>query len=154
MQFFSPPNKSPIIPGVPWIFLAGSIEMGKAKDWQTEVIEKLEPYEGIILNPRRADWDATWEQSISNPNFKEQVQWEWWYLQMANYKFFHFEPDTLSPITFGEFTRHYDSENVIVSCPKGWWRRGNVEILSDLAGIPVHDSLEEATDALIKKLSS
>lgn len=53
----------------PWVFLAGSIEMGEAEDWQAQVVKELSDY--TILNPRRGDWDSSWEQSINNPHFKE-----------------------------------------------------------------------------------
>ena len=59
------------------IFLAGSIEMGKSENWQTKVetyFEDLSAY--TILNPRRDDWDSTWEQDFENPNFYQQVNWE------------------------------------------------------------------------------
>ena len=38
---------------VPKIFLAGSIEMGLAHDWQEEVVAQLHDYEVVVINPRR-----------------------------------------------------------------------------------------------------
>lgn len=35
------------------IFLAGSIEMGMAENWQSTLEKELEDYKVIILNPRR-----------------------------------------------------------------------------------------------------
>ena len=58
------------------IFLAGSIEMGKAIDWQQEIVDLLKDEDVIILNPRRDNWDSSWIQSIDNPQFREQVEWE------------------------------------------------------------------------------
>ena len=64
------------------IFLAGSIEMGNAEDWQSEVTNYLKLYEESLLqeltifNPRRIDWDSSWAQEISNPQFYQQVNWE------------------------------------------------------------------------------
>ncbi len=55
------------------IFLAGSIEMGKAIDWQSEVVNALADTDLTLLNPRRADWDSSWVQSIDNAQFREQV---------------------------------------------------------------------------------
>lgn len=50
------------------VFLAGSIEMGKAIDWQKEIGDEFENSDDVcILNPRRDDWDSSWEQSIDNP---------------------------------------------------------------------------------------
>jgi hypothetical protein len=52
------------------LFLAGSIDMGRAVDWQNEVINGLNGLTIDIYNPRRFDWDSTWVQSIDNPLFK------------------------------------------------------------------------------------
>lgn len=117
--------------------------MGKAVDWQSEAARQLEDYHGTLLNPRRADWDTTWEQTVDNPNFKEQVNWELDGLEKADFILFHFEPETLSPITFGEFAAYYKQDNIYVSCPKGWWRRGNIEVMCDREHIYLHDSLDE-----------
>jgi hypothetical protein len=51
----------------PGIVLARSIEMGGASEWQREVICALEDLPLVFLNPLRGDWDASWAQSISNP---------------------------------------------------------------------------------------
>jgi hypothetical protein len=50
--------------------------MGAAHDWQTELANVLAQRRVTILNPRRTDWDATWRQSIDEPRFREQVEWE------------------------------------------------------------------------------
>ena len=56
------------------IFLAGSIEMGIAESWQEKVVQELKNEPVIILNPRRDDWDSSWEQKIDNLQFREQVE--------------------------------------------------------------------------------
>lgn len=50
------------------VFLAGSIEMGAAKEWQQQAIDLFDsmiPEEQrsdyLILNPRRPDWDSSWK---------------------------------------------------------------------------------------------
>lgn len=58
------------------VFLAGSIEMGAAENWQDKLTELLSDADGYILNPRRDDWDSSWEQAIGNAQFYNQVQWE------------------------------------------------------------------------------
>jgi hypothetical protein len=45
------------------VFLAGSIDMGAAEDWQSRVEQGLRDLEIVILNPRREEWDASWVQS-------------------------------------------------------------------------------------------
>ena len=48
------------------IFLAGSIDQGVAPDWQSQVCDAFASSDVVLLNPRRDEWDATWEQSITN----------------------------------------------------------------------------------------
>ncbi len=42
------------------IFLAGSIEMGKATPWQDKLVSDLSDSNVVIYNPRRTDWDENW----------------------------------------------------------------------------------------------
>src|SRR3954449_1899521 len=59
------------------VFLAGSIEMGKAEQWQEAIVDALSDVGNlVVLNPRRDDWDDSWEQRADNPQFFEQVSWE------------------------------------------------------------------------------
>lgn len=71
-----PPTPLPATLAEPSVFLAGSIEMGRALDWQQTVEAALDRYPATILNPRRDDWDTSWEQSIAHPQFAAQVRWE------------------------------------------------------------------------------
>ena len=57
------------------IFLAGSIEMGTAEQWQERVVRMLADTPWTILNPRRDDWDNSWKQSWEDERFVEQAQW-------------------------------------------------------------------------------
>jgi len=66
-----PPQNLGNIPKQRSFFLAGSIEMGKAIDWQSQVGNKFNDFDIIIWNPRRLYWDSSWKQSIDNPFFKE-----------------------------------------------------------------------------------
>lgn len=52
--------------------------MGKAENWQAKITEAISSLgkNVIVYNPRRDDWDSTWEQNIENDNFYEQVRWE------------------------------------------------------------------------------
>ena len=83
-----PPQSLKDLPKWPSIFLAGSIEMGKAEDWQAYIGNNLFSHDIIILNPRREHWDSSWKQSIDNPVFKEQVDWELDALGQADLIFF------------------------------------------------------------------
>jgi len=134
------------------IFLAGSIEMGKAEEWQKKLIDTLkdEPYS--FLNPRRNDWDSSWEQKKTNPKFFEQVNWELEGLECADIIVMYIDPKTLSPVTLIEFGLHAKSRKIIMFCPDGFWRKGNVDIVCERYGVKQVDSFEELINT-IKKLS-
>ena len=51
------------------VFLAGSIDMGSAVNWQKQVVDALKEENVVVYNPRRDDWDSSWVQSIDNPWF-------------------------------------------------------------------------------------
>lgn len=48
------------------IFLGGSIEMGKAPDWQTAFADKIASLLIAAFNPRRIYWNDSLEQDIKN----------------------------------------------------------------------------------------
>lgn len=117
------------------IFLAGSIEQGTAMKWQDMVCDELKKESVVILNPRRDDWDSTWVQKIDNPQFREQVEWELKAMDKANIIAMCFDPKTKSPITLLELGLHAESDKLIVFCPEGYWRKGNVDIVCRRYGI-------------------
>lgn len=117
------------------IFLAGSIEMGVAENWQTKVEKSLAGRDITILNPRRDSWDSSWVQSIDNPRFKEQVEWELSAQEKADYIFMYFDPATKSPISLMELGLFAKSGKLIVYCPEGYWRKGNVDIVCERYGV-------------------
>jgi len=140
------PNKIPRDKGT--VFLAGSIEMGIAENWQDKVINSLSDLDIVFLNPRRDDWDSSWVQSIENPQFKEQVNWELAGLRYADLVIFYFDPNTKSPITLMELGLVAEYDNVIVCCPEGFWRKGNVDIVCECYNIMHRPTL----DGLIKEI--
>jgi hypothetical protein len=123
--------------GMPTLFLAGSIEMGTAADWQAQLVNSLGARRVTILNPRRDDWDATWRQSIDEPKFRGQVEWELDGLERADLVAMWFAPDTRAPITLLELGLSARAGKVVVGCPDGYWRRGNVEVVCARFGIPL-----------------
>lgn len=137
---------------LPSIFLAGSIEMGAAEDWQTKVKQIIGQRELILLNPRRDNWDSSWEQRASNPNFKEQVLWELEALEACDVIMMYFDPNTKSPISLLELGIFSSWDKLVVCCPDGFWRKGNVEIVCDRYNIPMVGTLEELVSASIEML--
>lgn len=134
------------------VFMAGSIEMGKAEPWQDRLIEELKQEENLVLlNPRRACWDESWEQTTQNEEFVEQVDWELRGIERATHVIFYFDPKTYSPITLMELgyiigiNMNYDRK-IIVCCPEGFYRKGNVDILCQRNAIKVVETLNEVVD--------
>ncbi|KAF2493317.1 hypothetical protein BU16DRAFT_429209, partial [Lophium mytilinum] len=142
-----PDNKQPAS-----IFLSGSIEMGKAIDWQTALTKRLEHLPITIFNPRRDDWDSSWEEDITNAKFREQVDWELDQMALADVTVVCFVAGTQSPISLMELGLNARDGKVVVCCPKGFWKRGNVQIVCHRYGIPVVETVEELAEEAIKKL--
>ena len=140
----------------PTVFLGGSIEMGAAQDWQSGAFDQIKNRTAVVYNPRRADWDSTWVQSPENDQFSNQVHWEMDRIDEATFVLLHFEPDTKSPITLGElyWCLAKKPQDTIVSCPEGFWRRGNVQIMCERENVVCHGSLEEAMADLQERILS
>lgn len=134
------------------LFLAGSIEMGAAEDWQAVAIEKLLAYPGIILNPRRADWDSSWKQEIGDPKFREQVEWELGALEAAGVIGVYLSPGTKSPISLLELGL-FHRKNMVVCCPQGFWRKGNVDIVCERYGLALTENFDDFIREIIRRLN-
>lgn len=149
MILVKPPER-----GISWqgrgVFLAGSIEMGAAENWQARVEKLLADTPWTVFNPRRDDWDPTWEQSIHNQHFHGQVSWELDAIEWADQVIMYFDPNTKSPITLlelGLLARGSPSKLIVV-CPEGFWRKGNVDIVCERYGVRTAATVLEATQKI------
>lgn len=136
------------------LFLAGSIEMGNATNWQNELIFELETsfnsdFNLTIFNPRREDWNS----KCGSPEFYQQVTWELMMLEKSDLIFLYFDPDTKSPISLLELGLYTKSKKIIVFCPEKFYRKANVEIVCSFYNIPLFDNYEIAIEYLKKSLS-
>jgi hypothetical protein len=151
-RVLKPPTPIDLAAGEPSVFLAGSIEMGRAGPWQAEVERALADRNVAILNPRRDEWDASWEQSITNPQFRGQVEWELEAQERASVVAMYFAPETQAPITLLELGLFARSGRLVVCCPPGYWRRGNVEVVCARYGVPTADDLPGLIRAVRSRL--
>ncbi len=124
------------------VFLAGSIEMGAAVDWQKDLGEFFEKLQFVVFNPRRDDWDSSWEQNFESPQFYQQVDWELKSLDQAHHIVMYFDPCTKSPISLLELGLYANSGKLTVICPVGFWRKGNVDMVCNKYNIPLFESIE------------
>ena len=133
-----------------FLFLAGSIEQGKAEEWQERAARELKDSVWTILNPRRDDWDSSWIQSIDNEKFAEQVLWELEGLERSQGILIYFDPNTKSPITLLELglvstlLSLKRLKEIVVVCPEGFWRKGNVDIVCKRYRLKQLNSLTDA----------
>ena len=135
------------------VFLAGSIELGNAGNWQTFIEDELSGTDILIFNPRRENWDPSWLQSQTNPKFREQVEWELNALEKANIIAMYFEPDTRSPVSLLELGLFARSGRMIVCCPEGFWRKGNVDIVCKTYGVKQVGSLRDLSKHIVRSAS-
>jgi hypothetical protein len=140
------------------VMLLGSIEQDKASKWQDQVIDALAGYPVAIFNPRRKSWDASLKQSATDPVFSEQVNWELDQIWRSDITFMFLEPGTKSPISLLELgfvagRGLAEMFPVIVVCPDGFWRQGNVDIVAERAGFLVCRSLKEGIHVLKETIS-
>ena len=132
------------------VFLAGSIEMGSAEDWQTFLEDELSGTDLLIFNPRRDHWDASWLQKDNNPYFREQVEWELHALETADIIAMYFAPNTKSPVSLLELGLFARSGKLVVCCPDGFWRKGNIDIVCERYGVRQVASLRDLPTCIIQ----
>ena len=141
------------VDGRPVIFLAGSIDNGAAPDWQSQCIDALADEPLIILNPRRADWDGSWRAEADDPQFRVQVEWELSTLERADIIAMYLAPTSQAPISLLELGLHARSGKVILCCPDGFWRKGNVDIVAKRFGIETVSTLSDLIETLRTRVS-
>lgn len=124
------------------VFLAGSIEQGKAEEWQKILAKKLSNIGFHVYNPRRKEWDSSLEQSFTNPIFYQQVNWELNNLERAKYICFYFQPGTISPISLFELGLMINkNKKLAVVSNKEYFRYGNLEVVCDRYNIPIFENI-------------
>jgi Nucleoside 2-deoxyribosyltransferase like len=125
------------------VFLAGAIDQGKAEDWQKKVAHALAEFDINILNPRRDDWDSSWEQTADDPQFRQQVEWELDAQEAADMVVFVFTADSKAPITFLEFGLFATKKDAVVCVEEGFYRQGNLDIVAGRLKVPMYHNLDE-----------
>ena len=141
---------APVLPQAhrPWVFLAGAIDQGRAEPWQDVVMQHLQHRPGTVLNPRREAWDATWRQDLDDPRFAEQVTWELDALEAADAILCWLPAGSQAPISLMELGLHARRGRLVVGCPAGFHRHGNVDAVCRRWNIPMAASLPEALKLL------
>jgi hypothetical protein len=63
-----------------------------------------------------------------------------------------FDPNTKSPISLLELGLHASSEKMVVICPEGFWRKGNVDIVCEKHNIKQVKDIDELVEYIYEKI--
>lgn len=146
------PQELPARHDRPRIFLGGSIDMGRAVDWQAELVRSLDSLDVMILNPRRPDWNPEWKPVAEEPEFRRQVDWELAALESADIIVMYFAPGSQSPVSLLEMGLHARGGKLILLCPEGFWRKGNVDITAERYDIEQVADMDELAVAVRRRV--
>lgn len=125
--------------------------MGSAVEWQKTVCDKYARSNVVTFyNPRRNDWDSSWEQTLGSPQFVEQVNWELDCMDRATFVFMYITAESKAPISlleFGHIMAKYP-EKLVVCVQENFYRRGNLEVMCNRQGIVLHYHIDAALSVL------
>jgi len=141
----------PFVPQGRSVFLAGTIDQGTVT-WQETVIKSLSHLPITILNPHRPDWDLSWVQDISCQPLREQISWELDMLEGADVIALYLAPEKPAPISLLELGLFARTGKMIVACPDGFYRKGNVQVVCQRFGVELVNSLEELIEGIEARL--
>lgn len=132
----------------PSVFLAGSIDMGKAEDWQPKFEKELVDLDVVIYNPRRLDFDTNQEYSETNPYLSKQVKWELEHLLLADVVVIYFDPSGKAPISLFEMgliskAVQEGEKKGIILCPDGYWKKANVILNANFFNFEIAETFED-----------
>ena len=130
------------------VFTAGSIEMGKAVQWQKHMATLLSTLPITVNNPRRGHWDPNVTKEAKDESFRRQVEWELSALEKADVICFFFDINTKSPVTMLELGLWPSSKKIVVCCDKRFWRAGNIHIVCERYNIPFVEKFEDLVPAI------
>lgn len=125
------------------VFLAGSIEMGRAILWQKRMSYHLQDLPIGIYNPRRGDWKKESSKNGRAQALRTQVLWEMGALDKASVICIFLDHTTLSPITLCELGLYASSGKVVVCCHEDFHRSGNVHMVCEKYKIPLTQNFAE-----------
>lgn len=123
------------------IFLGGTIEGGTGIDWQKDLTQRLKEVLPAgkrinIYNPRRPHWD----QNADVAERINQIKWEHYYLDRSNIIVMNLIEDSKSPISLMEIGMYAAYDQLIVFCPKSFYRYENVLCVCQKYDIPLYDT--------------
>ncbi|KAF9733821.1 hypothetical protein PMIN01_08230 [Paraphaeosphaeria minitans] len=80
------------------------------------------------------------------------MDWEMTHLDEVDLIMLYLHPGTISPVSLLELGRYSRSGRLIVCCPKGYHRRGNVQYLFRKDSVPLFEEFDKFVKARNKRL--
>ncbi|MGD1910981.1 MAG: nucleoside 2-deoxyribosyltransferase domain-containing protein [Rivularia sp. (in: cyanobacteria)] len=131
------------------IFCAGGIS--NCPDWQSQMVELLEPLSWTILNPRRPNFP------IHDPDAsRQQIAWEHKHLRLASSILFWFPQESICPITLYELgSWSMTDKPLFIGVHPNYPRRRDVEIQTGFVRpeINIVYSLEDLAEQILQELA-
>jgi hypothetical protein len=152
MWYVQSPNSIDVASPAMRLFLAGSIDLGMAEDWQAWIADRLRDLDVVVFNPRRAMWTPTTPAESDESEIRRQINWELDAIERSDLVAFYFAPGTKSPISLLELGLIARQKQAIVCCPTGFWRKTNVDMVCERFGIEQVDSLEELVNEVKERV--
>jgi hypothetical protein len=152
MLYVQSPGSIDVASSAICLFLAGSIELGMAEDWQGTIVDRLRDLDIVVFNPRRATWTPGTSLESEPEEIRRQINWELDAIERSDLVAFYFAPGTKSPISLLELGLITRQKQAIVCCPQGFWRKTNVDVVCERFGIEQADSLEELVNEIRRRV--
>lgn len=153
MLYIEAPNQCPLDYKKPRVFLAGGIT--GCRDWQAEVVEKLNDVDITVFNPRRVNFP------IDDPGAAvEQITWEFEHFRKASLISFWFSPETVQPIVLYElgawlmqgfiYRESLKQKNIVIGVDPGYQRKQDVYIQTRLmsSDIKIVETIDDLVDGI------
>jgi hypothetical protein len=132
------------------IFLAGSVQTGD--DWREVLMQEFNKVNIEFFNPKIDSWDESWEEAQHNSKFNNQINWELNTAEESDIIFLYLHPKSKSPISLLELGLYAQTNKLIVCCPDGFWKKGNIDIVCTRYNIPIFDEINKAIGGLKTKI--
>jgi hypothetical protein len=142
----------------PSVFLGGTTSATPSGDWRRRLAACLASHPVLLLDPRRADWDAGWREDLSDARWAEQVAWELDMQERADVLVFLLHPVSDAPVSLLELglCANDPARRVVVCALDGYPRSGNVEAVCRRYGrelVRTEEALGESVKAALEAIA-
>lgn len=131
------------------VFLAGSIAMGSAPNWQEKITPMLSHLPIAIYNPRRGG-EFKWDEKDTDI-INQQIEWEHKHLDASSIIAMFLSEKSPAPISLLELGLFARTRKLIVCCEKDFYRLGLVKRVCEDHQIMLVHEVEDLAKEVEKK---